>query len=435
MKRYVKLILLAAAVVLLIAALWIVKKQPAISEEKEENKEPEIIVRQLDEELSEMTLSNSEGSFSFVKNSGEWQSVFRNGEKTYGNTVVSLASMLKTTLATELIEENASSLHKYGLDSPAAILTGKGENGGVYFIKIGNSIVGKKYYFTVDDINVYAVSADEGGLFLAGMGAFLDLSLVEADIESIAKLVISNGDVITIAKRETAAADKKNADSLFGYGVISPVVANASPTEVQTLFNSVSSIGAKSFIPDPDAVTVGINPEKYFEVVTEKGSLKYYIGAETAGGYYVQKHGGSGVYVVDKAKLVFMDISVFTVVDKHINIRYISDVASVDIASPEGGYTVVLGDNPSVNGRAIDSDAATSFYQAVISLCYDGEMKEGEESGAAEVAITLHTQSGDERTEFCSAGVINYEVKKPGVSGLTIQRKYVDKLLKLAKEL
>ena len=62
-------------------------------------------------------------------------------------------------------------------------------------------------------------------------------------------------------------------------------------------------------------------------------------------------------------------------------------------------------------------------------------MKEGEESSSAEVTITLHTADGAETTEFFNAGVIKYEVKKPGVSGLTIQRKYVDKLLKLAKEL
>lgn len=436
MKRYAKLILLFAIVILLVAALWIVTKQPAKSDESGENtEEPSIVVRQSDEELSSMTLSNGEGTFTFAKVSGEWQSVFRNGEKTHGNTVVSLESMLKTTLAAELIEENAASLNKYGLDSPAAVLTGNGENGGVYFIKIGNSIVGQKYYFTVDDKNVYTVSADEGGLFLVGMGAFVDLSLVDTNIENISKLVISNGEEIAIEKRAATAADKSKADSLFSYGVISPVTANASPTEVQKLFNSVSSVGAKSFIPDPDAEAAAIDSGKFFEVVTDKGSLKYYIGAETAGGYYVQKHGESGVYVVDKSQLSFMDTSVFTVVDKHINIRYVSDVTSVDITSPEGGYTIVLGDNPTVNGRAIESDAAANFYQAVISLCYDGEMKEGEESDGAEVTITLHTADGDETTEFINAGVIKYEVKKSGVSGLTIQRKYVDKLLKLAKEL
>lgn len=435
MKRYYKLILLFLAVILLFAALWVIAKQPAKNEEDEKTEEPEIVVRTLSEELTAMTLTNSEGTFSFAKDSGEWKSLFRNGEKTYGNTVVSLESMVKTTLATELIEENAASLYKYGLDNPTAVLTATGESGAKYFIKIGNSIVGQKYYFTADDKNVYTVSATEGGLFFVGMGAFVDLSLVETEIENISKVVISNGEVIAVEKRASVAADTKKADSLFSYGVTSPVTANASPTEVQTLFNKVASVGAKSFIPYPDAETVMINPERYFEVVTDKGSFKYYIGSEAPGGYYVQKHGESGVYVVDKSQLEFMDTTVFTVVDKHINIHYVSDVSSIDISSPEGGYNIVLGDNPSVNGKAIDSDAAKNFYQAVISLCYDGEMKEGEESSEAEVTVTLHTVTGDETTEFHNAGVIKYEVIKPGVSGLTIQRKYVDKLLKLAKEL
>ena len=79
--------------------------------------------------------------------------------------------------------------------------------------------------------------------------------------------------------------------------------------------------------------------------------------------------------------------------------------------------------------RDIDTDAVDFVDN------YDGEMKEGEESSEAEVTVTLHTVTGDETTEFHNAGVIKYEVIKPGVSGLTIQRKYVDKLLKLAKEL
>ena len=81
MKRYYKLILLFLAVILLFAALWVIAKQPAKNEEDEKTEEPEIVVRTLSEELTAMTLTNSEGTFSFAKDSGEWKSLFRNGEK------------------------------------------------------------------------------------------------------------------------------------------------------------------------------------------------------------------------------------------------------------------------------------------------------------------------------------------------------------------
>lgn len=435
MKRSAKIIILSLVVLLLAAAFVFVSRQPSITEEEEIDLEPTLAVRNIEGEIISMTLENSEGTFSFAKGESGWFCSFRNGEAAYGNTVVSLASMLKTTLANELIEENAKSLSKYGLETPNAILRGVTDKGEEYFIKIGNSIVGSKYYFTVDDKNVYTVSVDEGGLFFVGMSAFVNLDVTSLSIDNMTALKVSNGELIVIEKRDAASQTAGGADALFTYGVTSPVTANASPTDVQGLFESVASIGAKRFIPSPDAEEAGINPDRYFEIITTSGSIKCYVGNLSKSGYYVQKDGESGVYIVDESKLGFMNMTAFDVVDKHISIHYISEVTSIEVKSAEGGYVVTLGENSTVNGKAIEEDAATEFFRSVISLSYDGTLAEGTENGAVEVTVTLNTASGAETIEFLNAGAINYEVRKNGVFGLTIQRKYVDKILNLAKEL
>lgn len=437
MKRNAKIIILSVAVLLLIFAFYIVNKQPSVTQRENGKEEiiPDITVRRLDEDIVSMTLINSEGEFSFAKGHDAWTCGFRNGENAYGNTVASLESMLKTTLAVELIEENASSLSKYGLEKPEAVLKGVTESGKEYFVKVGNSIVGSKYYFTVDDKNVYTVSADEGGLYFAGMSAFVNLSITSLSIDDITKLVISNGELIAIEKKETKEGSSSDSDALFSYAVTSPVTANAAPSDVQSLFESVTSIGAKGFVPDADEEDIGINYENYFEIFTAAGSIKCSVGDKTASGYYVKKAGESGAYIVDSSLLEFMKITPFDIVDKHISIHYISEVSSVEISGADVNYKIILGDNPSVNGREIDSESATDFYRNVISLCYDGSLSENAVTGERELVVTLQTAGGAETIEFIDAGAINYEVRKNGVFGLTIQRKYVDKLLKLAKEL
>lgn len=436
MKRFIKIGVFLLIAVALAVAIYFVLRQPSLpTEEEGVTNEPQLAVRTIGEEITNMTLTNAEGSFDFANVNGEWLSLFRENEPVYGNTVTALYSMLKNTLAVELIEENTASLSKYGLDEPKATLFGTGESGSIYYIKIGNSIVGSKYYFTVDDKNVYTISADEGGLYFVGMGAFVRLSLTSLEIENIQAVAISNGSLIGIAKKNISEADK-TADALFTYAVTSPVSANASPTATQSLFEKMASVSAKSFLPYPDADEAAIDPEKYFSVATAEKTDTFYIGAKTEKGYFVQKQGESGVYIVDSNVLSFMDTKLFDVVDKHIALYYLNEVSSVDITSPEGNFTVVFGDSPSVNGKAADAEAVTDFYERLIALCYDATLDDGDEaSSVPEITISFNTSSGVDRTEFYSVGVMSYEVRKNNLFGLTVQKKYLEKILKLAKEL
>ena len=65
-----------------------------------------------------------------------------------------------TPAAQELLEA------KYGLDKPTVTVRYKTANS-EGFLKIGSSIVGTKYYFTVDDVNVYTMDTMDAGLFFA----------------------------------------------------------------------------------------------------------------------------------------------------------------------------------------------------------------------------------------------------------------------------
>lgn len=433
MKKYLKITVLLAVAAAFVVCLYFVSKSPDLTVEEQETVTEEILVRTLDSPVISMKLSNGTGTYEFIKNDGEWQSVFKQNEKTHGNTVVSLESILCATFAEELIEENVSSLSKYGLDDPSAELSGVTDAGEEVCILIGNSVVGTKYYFTMDNKNVYTMGADEAGLLLVGMSAFVDLSLTSLSVDSIAKTVICADEPIIIEKKQITESSQ-TADDLFSYAVTTPVRANASPSDTQKLFESISSVGASDFIYDMDPSIAKIDDNRYFEIETDGGKMKYFLGAEDGGSVYVKKEGAGGIYKVSKDKLSFMDLSVFDLVDKHICLHYISEVSSVLIKSNEGEYKIIFGDNPSVNGKSISEDDATGFYQRLISLSYDGSI-DGSLSGENEVTITFYLENGSETIEFLDAGVMDYEVRKAGISGLKIQKKYVQKILSLAKEL
>lgn len=433
MKKYSKIAVLSVIVAALTLCIYFVNKSPVTVDEEKNTEQEEIIVRTVADQVVSMKLSNGTGEYEFIKNNGEWQSVFRQNEKTYGNTVVSLESILKVTLAKELIEENVSSLSKYGLDSPSAKLTCVTDKGDKYYILMGSSIVGTKYYFTTDSKNVYTMTADEAGLLLVGMSAFVDLSLTSLSIDSITKAVICSGEPITVEKKQLDK-NSQSTDDLFSYAVTTPVKANASPTNIQSLFESMSSVGASDFIYDMDSSLAQIDENRYFEIVTDSEKLKYFLGAEDGKSVYVKKEGAGGIYKVSKDKLSFMDSAVFDLVDKHICLHYISEVSFVVINSEEGEYKITFGEKPSVNGKSIDEEKATGFYQSLISLSYDGSL-ENTSSGDALVTVTFYLEDRTEKIEFLDAGVMDYEVRKDGMFGLKIQKKYVQKILSLAKEL
>ncbi len=433
MKKYSKIAVLAVIVAALTVCIYFVNKSPVTGDEDKNTEQEEIIVRNVADEVVSMKLSNGTGEYEFFKNNGEWQSVFRQNEKTYGNTVVSLESILKVTLAQELIEENVSSLSKYGLDAPSAKLTCTTDKGDNYYILIGNNIVGAKYYFTTDNKNVYTMTADEAGLLLVGMSAFVDLSLTSLSIDSITKAVICSGEPITVEKKQLNK-NSQSADDLFSYAITTPVKANASPNAIQSLFESMSSVGASDFIYDMDQSLAQIDDNRYFEIVTDSERMKYFLGAEDGKSVYVKKDGAGGIYKVSKDKLSFMDSAVFDLVDKHICLHYISEVSSVVINSEEGEYKITFGEKPSVNGKSIDGEKATDFYQSLISLSYDGSL-ENTSSGDALVTVTFYLEDRAEKIEFLDAGAMDYEVRKDKMFGLKIQKKYVQKILSLAKEL
>ncbi len=434
MKK-VKIILLLFLVFLLAVAVWFLSTSDE-TEEKHEEKSESMTVREITGKIDSMTLINQNGYFSFAKRDDLWYNLFSYEIETKGNTIFALESIMKTTLAEDLIEENVNSLSKYGLENPLATLKATAENS-EYYIYIGNDVVGSKYYFTLDKVNVYTMDFNEAKLFFVDMNSFVDLTLSSFAVDNVKSVVICKDTPIRIEKKNEEELSDKKADSLFAYGIKSPVVANAEPSNLQKLYEGVSAIWATSFIPDANDDDFGFDYVKnYFEVVTQEEKMRFYIGMSDSEGYcYIKKEGTEGVFKVSESVLSFMDFQLFELIDKHIFLYYLEEVSKIVISSSEGTYDIILGNTPSVNGREVEPQKITEFYKSIISLSYDGILAEEKPLGEQKLSISFYTEKGIDKATFYVSDAMNYAVIKEGVSGFTIQQKYIEKILNLVKEL
>ena len=455
MKKYKVVILAIMVMALSLCTYWLVKDTPKeVSEEY--FSEETFVVKKVMGDISSITLKNSEGVFAFEKSNGIWMNVFTEKVETTGNTINALESIAKETLAIDKIEENATAMNKYGLDTPAATLEYKTSSGESGFLKIGNSIIGTKYYFTVDNFNVYTMDVSEAGLFMVGMGAFADLSLTDVKIENIKKItIVKDSEEIIVEKKNQSELTEEKASALFTYALRSPVKENASPEDVQALFELVANVGASGYNPYADDEECGFTESvRYFSYEAGNVKQKFILGNSAGKGYtYLKKEGVSGAYKVSDDVIRFMDYTAFDLVDKHITLFYFEEVSGITIDASGEKFEMEIGDNVTVNGKEIAVEDAQEFFRNIISLSYDGSIDSGNAANGAddavdedseevmpiegncEVSIEFELKDGRDKTEYIAYDAMYYAVKRNGAKEFIIQRKFVEKIISLIKEL
>ncbi len=440
-KKHIIVVLLIALIALTFCAFWLTKDN-AKKVNEEDFTEMTFSVKKVQGDIKRLTLTNPEGVFRFEKENGVWMNVFSEKVKTNGNTINALESIVKETLAVDLIEENVSSFGKYGLDNPPAIIEYVASDGETGFIKIGDSVIGTKYYFTVDNSSVYTMDVSEAGLFMVGMGAFSDLTLTGYKIEDITKITLGkDGEEIIVEKKKASELSEDSADALFTYALRSPVKENASPNDVQMLFERVANIGASGYNPYAGDDECGFTgSDRYFSCVVKGEKGKFILGNPAGNGYtYLKKEGETGAYKVLDDVISFMDYTAFDLVDKHIALFYFEEVSKITIEAFGEKYEIKIGDSVTVNGNAVETEVAQEFFRNLISLCYDGSVasvnEPSEGTRLREVRVTFDMGDSVDVTDYVAYDAMHYAVERNGAREFIIQRKFVEKILSLIEEL
>lgn len=436
-------IILIVLVAALIFGIYTVLKMPDKNGEpvvQEEIVQSEFVLKTVEEDIVKITLENVNGEFCFEKENGQWMSVFGEKVKTEGNAIVALESMVKKTLAIEEIEKSTSSLEMYGLNPPVAALYYVTESGKEGFLKIGKNVAGTKTYFTVDDENVYTMDAFEAGYFSVSMEAFANMNLMNADIQYVSKInIIKDGREIIVEQKKQSEITEGDANALFGYALRSPVAENASNSAVQKLLQEISNISAKYYDPYIDDEEAGITESLNGFAVTAYGKENRFILGNKVGedSVYVKKEGIKGVYTVPLEILGFMDYTTFDLIDKHIALYYIDEISCIRIEASDEVYEFMLGTNKTLNDKTVEEETVVEFYKALVGLSYDDNVTKqfASEEIKPEITIIFYKNGKKDVTEYIPYDAMSYAVRRNGVTELTIQRKYLEKILSLVKEM
>ncbi len=440
MKLYRNIIILVAVLIVLAGAYVIIDRTTKPETVESESKQIELLKFD-SEKVAELTVENTDGKFVFKKDGTEWDMISGGNfeiDATNVNAIIANAADLK---AYKLIEENAASLEKYGLDNPYKV-TVKMSDGTDMVLEIGDLTPTKEAYYIKkgDSKSVYVVYAFTGDLLVATKAELREKYIFDVNSADLINFVLDrNG-------KRVFSADKSQ-DS--GWVLNEPIKGKANLVRVSTIFESFIRAAITEYIEDnaQDLAKYGLdNPAYVIEAATEKQKIKLFLGKETETkyAYYGRIDGSNEVFSIDSSALSFVDIKPIEVCENLVYTPSIYDVSEVvvnidgntrtlkvesDSAKPEEDKFNIDGIDVMEKG----DEAITAFrnyYRSLIGIIYeDIEMLDQKPTGTPEITITYNLEKapGKMVVEFIPKDERSYYALRNGeYDGMVVKKKIFD---------
>lgn len=440
MKLYRNLIILVVVLLALIGSIllynFVFKSETAVDDKS-------ISVSKFEsDKASEIIIEGNEGKIVLKKNDTQWELV-SGGDFPLNNTAVnSIVTNMADLTAYKLIEENSSSLDKYGLENPYK-LTIKLKDGTESIVQVGNETPTKQGYYIkkIDSNDVYAVYTYIGDALIATKEDIRNKYLFDVNSADIVNFVLyRNGNKVI-------EADKSEEE---GWQLSLPVKGDADLVKLTSAFDALVrtlAVGFKEVSPEELSEYGLDNPAYVIEAATADKNVKLLLGKknEEKKTIYGMFDGGSEIFSVDANSLSFIDIKPIEVCDTLVFCPSIYDVSDIvvtmdgktttseihsDSAKPEDDKFIVDGIdvmNKGEGGKA-GPEAFRNYYRSLVGLTYnDIEFLDQKPEGTPEITITytLEKAPGKMVIEFVPKDDKNYYVFKNGEYTSTVIKKSV----------
>ena len=440
MKLYRNLIILVAVLLALVGIVVAVKLASKSGTVVEDDKT--ITVSKYDsEQVSGFTIESTEGKFVFKKNGTEWE-MTSGGSFPIDNTNVNAVIVNTSDLtAYKLIEEDASSMEKYGLENPYRVAV-KMSDGTEHVLEVGSLTPTKQAYYvkTGDSNNVYAVYSSTGDLIVATKDELRNKHLFDVYSNNIIKFALDrNG-------KKVFSAEKSEQN---GWQLLEPIKGNSDLIRLTTIFESFVRAVATTYVEEnaQDLAKYGLdNPSYVVEAATTDNSIKLLVGKENEKDYtfYAKLDGSNEVFTVDSSALSFIDVKGIEVCEPLVYTPNIYDVSEVvvnidsktitskiesDSAKPEEDKFSIDGLDVMSKGDKAE-EAFRNYYRSMVGIIYtDIELLEQKPSGTPEITITytLEKAPGKMVVEFIPKDDRSYYALKNGeYVGMVVKKSLFD---------
>jgi|LSQX01.2.fsa_nt_gb hypothetical protein len=477
MRLYRNLIISITVLAVLLGAYYYVKNrevEPDIIQEESitlfKTESDNVVGINIAKDTGELTFTKIENEDDEGKD--EWSIDYPYDIKLVQSRITSLVYDVASILASEVVEEDAEDLARFGLDSPQSTISVKLKEGEDKNFCLGNKTpVGTGYYFMVEgDDNVYTIYSSKGDSFLNNLEHYRDNTLIELNPQEIMSFVIDGIE----RRRVEAVKSEQQEGAVTGYTLslwklVQPyaVEGDADSIYEMVLGNDIQTISINEFVDDnpSDLSIYGLSPAKYTinYIDASDNSTTILLGNEKDNSMYVKLEGQNSVYTVSSDKFTFRDIDPFMLMSNFAYIVSIDNVDRIEVITDKTHSTLKMtreviedGDNKTeeenegdikeeetvvtylVNDKEIGESDFKSLYQEVIGLIIDGEISKinGHISGQPAVTVIFYHNDGTPNVtmEYIPVDNRNSAVVKNGESKFYILTKKVNDMLQKVLE-
>jgi len=342
-----------------------------------------------------------EGTLALEKKAEGWRASSSPAALLDGSKIDELASNFSDLVAERTVDENPTDLQQYGLAPARARAEGSFSDGTVKVMLLGDlAPTGNSYYLQVKgDPKVYTVWRNVGEHFHWTLKDLRDRTIAPAiNPDEITYLRIARADGTVVEISEKSADETKGFQFGFGRYVMRRPYRHPRGVDAEkqeALLKGPLGIAIADFVDDdPDLAAYGLAKPWGEVLVRDKANtLSYQFGAKRKDGMSYFRIGGKpNVYAVDAEKLSFMSTPTFDLVDRFAFIPNIDDVDRLEItaggathvlslarekqeAQEEGGEAEEAVTAYQADGKSVEEDSFKKFYQEVIGLLVEGEVR------------------------------------------------------------
>lgn len=439
------------------------------SDSQTESSTPEITLTEQDTgDVTSIDVENASGSFEVVRlteaTADENATFAIAGWETlpFSTTLYTLPNNTASMSASEVVEEDASDLEKFGLDDENAVkVTLHFADNTTYAFRVGNISDDENYtYFAPSDADtVYLVSTSYLGNFKNTPASFLSTTILadpgEDERPTVEQFTLERADMdytMVLDYDTTADDDDYTGGTVATHIMSSPVTAYLSPdrsTDVITGMFGLSADSAAVPLPtDADMQTYGLSdPYGTATMACEDGntyvlrfseaSTETDDSGEEGTYYYVYLDGVDIIYRVDADDFTWGTVNPTDIASRIVLATYVWDVGILNV-SVTGGETFAFtaegtdADDTVVtlNGETTDSERYRAFYTFLLNTTAETVDFNSEPAGEPLAEIEVATQDGSFDRTLTFYALDNYTclIAVDGRTAYTCRRSYLTAL-------
>ncbi len=405
MKKYKNYLIMAGVIILLAAAFFIINGIDT------EEKPPEIDVPVSTEilnlsasEISELSVSNGEGVFTFVFEDEkvsvkELPNAFIDSDK-----ADSLKSKLSYITTYNIIE--AAENERYGLDNPGSVANITMKDGKTYTLAIGDKAPDSSGYYAevADDGRIFILGTGKAEALLEGPSYYRTKTFFVADTGTVSSITLEVKNKHTVEFREAVVPNPEVPHNVFTrFNMISPYNWPATSDIVSNIIKSVSDIQVAEYSAESleNMADFGFTPYSARITLIHDGGKEDTVlfGGSKDGIIYIRVNDDPGIYGVYADAYAYLENDPFSYLSTFAFIKNIDTVKKINYKHNDVmcEFTVTKKDEEvydvTKNGKLMSQKAFQEMYTELISISIAGEY-EGAVSGMPFLTYTFTYNDG-----------------------------------------